>query len=280
MIGDKAISAFVITYNEERNIAGCLESLKWADELVVVDSFSEDRTVEIAARYTNRIIRREFPGYIAQTRYASEQTTCPWVLWLDADERLTAEALTEVRQILTLPGQPEYKGFAFPRKTFFMGRWITHSGWYPQHKLRLWHRDFGQVGSSRSFHPHVEVQGAVKELNEDILHYSYPGGLKDMVSASTKYAATGAEVAHAAGRRFSFAALLLEPPGTFLKKYLLQFGLLDGLPGLVVSVGTAYYCFIREAMLWELDHGAEPPSSGEVSAPSSEGAASPPHPPS
>lgn len=259
MVGDKAISAFVITQNEESNIAGCLESLKWANELVVVDSFSEDGTVEIARRYTERIIQHEFAGHVAQTRYASEQTTCPWVMWLDADERLTREALDEVRDIFSRAGEPPYRGFAFPRKTFFMDRWITHSGWYPQHKVRLFHRDFATIAGDEP-HPHVAVEGPVKNLKGDILHYTYPGGMRDLVTTSTRYACYAARESHAAGEKFSVPSLLLKPPGTFLKKYLLQRGFLDGLPGLAISAGAAYYRFKREVMIWELEHACDPPS--------------------
>ena len=260
MIGDKAISAFVITQNEERNIADCLESLKWADELAVVDSFSEDRTVEIARRYTDRILQHRFAGHVAQTRYASEQTTCPWVLWLDADERLTQAALDEVRTIFNQPGEPTYRGFAFPRKTFFMGRWITHSGWYPQHKVRLFHRESGSIAGDEP-HPHVALEGPAKNLRGNILHYTYPGGLRDLVAVSTRYAGYAAEAKHAAGKGFSLLSLLLKPPGTFLKKYLVQMGFLDGLPGLAISVGAAYYRFMREVMIWELEHpGDSPPA--------------------
>ena len=258
MIGGKAISAFVITYNEEDNIADCLESMKWADELVVVDSFSQDRTVEIARRYTERIIQHEFAGHVAQTRYAFEQTTRPWVLWLDADERLTQEALDEVREVLGHQGEPEYSGFAFPRKTFFMGRWILHSGWYPQHKVRLWYREAGTITGEEP-HPRVDLYGPLRKLKGDILHYTYPEGVRDMAAASSRYAWYASRERHAAGRKFRMPNLLLKPPGVFLKKYLLQMGFLDGLPGFAISVGAAYHRFLRETMLWEMEHQSSPP---------------------
>jgi len=263
MIGGIHVSAFVITYNEQRNIADCLEGLKWADELVVVDSFSQDRTVDIAGGYTERVVQREFAGHVAQTRYAAELTTCPWVMWLDADERLTPEAFAQVRREFERPGGPSHKGYAFPRKTFFMDRWIKHSGWYPQHKVRLFHRDFGAVGGEEP-HPAVGMRGPTKDLDSDILHYSYPGGMTDLVRTSTKYAAFAARVRHEAGRRSSLLSLLLKPPGTFLKKYLLQLGMMDGLPGLAIAGVAGYYRFMREAMLWELDHPSPPPPAADA----------------
>jgi len=262
MIGGHAISAFVITYNEERNIGECLESVKWADELVVVDSFSQDRTVEVARRYTDRVIQREFAGHVAQTRYASEQTRHRWVLWLDADERLTPEAVAEIRRVFSAPGGPRHSGYCFPRLTFFMGRWIKHSGWYPQHKLRLWDRNCGHVGGEEP-HAHVVLDGPVERLKGDILHFSYPGGLKDMADTSARYASYAARSRHKAGKRFSLAGLLLKPPATFLKKYFLQRGFLDGLPGLAIAVGSAHYRFLREAMLWELERRGLSCSDGE-----------------
>jgi glycosyltransferase involved in cell wall biosynthesis len=263
MIGGKTISAFVITLNEERNIAECLESIKWADEIMVVDSYSEDRTLEIASRYTSRIIQRQFAGYVAQTSYALEQTTCPWVLWLDADEHLTPEALAEIRGVFEGPGEPRDRGFAFPRKTFFMGRWIMHSGWYPQRKVRLFHRDCGRVEGEEP-HVHVSLDGPVMNMRGDILHHSYPGGLAEMVGTSTNYAALAARARYAAGGRFSLASLLVKPPGTFLKKYLLQMGLLDGFPGLTIAAGAAYYRFMREAMLWELQQAGSQNVGGDA----------------
>ena len=260
MIDDKAISAFVITRNEERNIAHCLGSLTWVDDLVVVDSYSDDSTVEIARRYTDRVIQHEFIGYGAQTRYACEQTTSPWVMWLDADERITPEAADEVRGIFEQTGELPHKGYAFPRKTFFMDRWIMHSGWYPQHKVRLFHRDFGTIEGEEP-HPSVALRGPVAKLKGNILHYTYPGGLRDLVAVSTKYAYSAAKARHHAGRRFSWLNLLLKPPATAVKKYLLQMGFLDGLPGLAISIGAAYYRFMRETMMWELDHLTDMPSS-------------------
>ena len=252
MICGRRISSFVITYNEQDNIGECLESLQWTDEIVVVDSYSTDATVDIARDFTDRVLQREFAGHVDQTRYASQQTTHPWVLWLDADERMTQEAFEEVHQAMSAGGE-DPAGYAFPRRTYFMGCWITHSGWYPQPKVRLWQRDRGEVVGEEP-HPKVQLEGPRRVLHGDILHYSYPGGMKDMVETSKKYAWYAARERHKKGRRFSFLSLLLKPPGNFLKKYVLQLGMLDGLPGLAIAVGAAYYRFMREIMMWELEN--------------------------
>lgn len=256
MIGGKTVSGFVITHNEQDDIADCLESIKWVDELTVVDSYSTDATAEIARRYTDRILEHEFAGHVAQTRFAFEQTTCDWVLWLDADERLTQEATEEVRRIFEEHGGPACDGFAFPRKTFFLGRWITHGGWYPQHKLRLMRRAAARIEGEEP-HPEASVEGRVRRLQGDILHLSYPGGIIEYVQRSAKYADIAARGRLARGKRASAAGLVLNPAFVFLKSYVLKLGLLDGVPGLAVAAGTAYHRFIRDIRMRELARGQE-----------------------
>ncbi|MHC4789570.1 MAG: glycosyltransferase family 2 protein, partial [Planctomycetota bacterium] len=244
MIGDTTVSGFVITYNEQDNIADCLESMKWADELVIVDSYSEDATIEMARRYTDRIIQHEFAGHVEQTQFALEQTTCDWVLWLDADERLTTEATEQIRRNLEPAGSPGYSGFAFPRRTHFLGRWIAHGGWYPQRKLRLALRAEARVVGTNP-HPELVVEGNVKKLDGDILHFSFPGGILEYVQRSGAYADVAARARFARGTRASLCNLILKPPFAFLRSYVLKAGILDGVPGLAVAMGTAYHRFVR-----------------------------------
>jgi len=251
MIGGTTISGFVITYNEEAAIRECLESMKWADELVVVDSFSQDATVEIAREYTDKVIQREFAGYVPQTRFAFEQTTCDWVLWLDADERLSDRAIAEIREAFEQPGEAACDGFSFPRKTHFLGRWITHGGWYPQRKLRLFRRAVARIAGEQ-IHPEAAVPGPVRRLKGDMLHFSFPGGIMDYVERSQKYAEIAARERFAKGKRVGLAGLLLRPPMAFLQGYVLRLGFLDGVPGLAVAAGRAYHKFMRDMRLWEL----------------------------
>jgi len=255
MIGGQSISGVVITLNEERNIVACLESIKWADEIVVVDSYSRDATVELARRYTDRIIQRRFTGFVSQMQFAVDQAGCDWVLWLDADERLTAEAVEEMRREFERPGGPECDGFEFRRKTWLMGRWIMHGGWYPEYRLRLFRRGRGRVVGQEP-HSSAVVSGPVKRLRGEILHLSYPGGLGDLARRAVRYAEIAARERHAAGKRFSMLNLLARPPLAFLKRYVLRLGALDGMPGLAIAVGAAYYRFLREMRLWELERGA------------------------
>ncbi|MFO8006885.1 MAG: glycosyltransferase family 2 protein [Candidatus Brocadiia bacterium] len=255
MTDKPAISAFVITYNEQDMLPACLGSIDWVDEIVVVDSHSEDATVEVARRYTQRVIEHEFESYTPQTRYAFGQTTGEWVLWLDADERLSDRARQELRAELS--GEPDCQGFSFPRKTYFMDRWITHSGWYPQHKTRVCRRSAGRIAGSGG-HPEMLVEGCVKRLSGDILHNSYPGGIMEMARRSACFARMGADERYARGRRFRPTRLLARPPLEFLKKYFLQLGFLDGFPGFAIATASAYYRFLREVRLWELEHGKQP----------------------
>jgi len=252
MLGGMTISGCVSTYNEEDNIRDCLESMKWVDEIVVVDSFSDDATVEIAREYTDRIIERAFTGYVDQFGFAVAQTTGEWVLWLDADERLTPEALAEVRAAFERPGGPGCDAFAFPRKTYLVDRWITHSGWYPQHKVRLFRRQVTRIGG---IPPHAEaiVDGSVRKLSGDILHYSYPGGFVQMLQKSAGFAGMTARARYQRGSRFSLLRALCEPPLVFLQRYLLKKGFLDGVPGLAICASAGYYRLMRQLKLWELD---------------------------
>lgn len=248
------VSGFVITYNEEDNIGDCLDTLRWVDELVVVDSGSEDRTVEIARQKADRVIHQDFLGYTAQTRFALEQTSHPWVMWLDADERLTPEARGEIEEFLDDPASEGHVGLAFPRRTRFLGRWVTHSGWYPKRKLRFFRRDRGElVGAEPA--PAFEPEGEVVEARGDILHYSYPGGMADMLDRQNNFTTRAARERYEEGRRMSWMKLVLEPPFELLKKYFLRFGFLDGMAGLAIAGGTAYYKFVREIKLWEFQQG-------------------------
>lgn len=258
MIGGKKISGFVVTRNEERNIRDCLESLKWVDELIVVDSYSEDATVEIARRYTDRVVQREYRSYRDQVTFALEQTSHSWVVYLDADERLTQRALDEIHEHFRREGPPEWDAFEFPRKTYFLDRWIAHSGWYPQRRIRLFRKELATFGG-RPPDTNARVEGRIKSLSGDILHLSYPGGFGDMVGKLNLYAAAKAQHAHQAGVRPGWWRTALKPLLTLLERLILKRAFLDGYPGLVVAAGSAFYRLTREVKLWEMRNTKEPP---------------------
>ncbi|HOX37677.1 MAG TPA: glycosyltransferase family 2 protein [Candidatus Brocadiia bacterium] len=252
MIGDIPVSAMIITFNEERMIERALRSLMWADEIVVVDSFSTDKTVEICGKYTDRVYQREFPGYEKQYSYALSLTKHEWVVTLDGDEALTDATIAEIRRELE-NHDVQCDAFALRRKTFLIDRWIVHSGWYPQYKVRLFKKSSGAYGGSD---PHVSFHcsGRVKKLNGDILHWTYPEGLHSLTNTSNKFSTIIANQRLAKGRPFSVAMMLLAPAGEFLKKYFWKRGFLDGMPGLFLAVGSAYYVFCKWAKMWDITH--------------------------
>ena len=165
------ISAVIIAFNEEKNIRGCLESIKWVDEIIVVDSFSNDATVEICREYTDRVIQREWPGHVKQKQFALEQATGDWILSLDADERLSEEAAEEIESRV-LQGPQSADGFIFPRQSYYLGRWISHGGWYPDSKLRLVRRGRAKWGGEDP-HDKLIIDGRAEHLRGKILHYVY-----------------------------------------------------------------------------------------------------------
>ena len=163
------ISAIIITHNEEANIEECLTSVAWADEIVVVDAMSTDRTFEIASGFTDRVLCEPWEGYATARRHAIAAAESEWILSIDADERVTPELRAEIEACLTAP---ESDGYMIPRKAFFLGRWIKHCGWYPGYVIRLFRKDRARV-TEKLVHEGIRVDGKVGTLENHILHYTY-----------------------------------------------------------------------------------------------------------
>lgn len=246
------ITATVITLNEEENIAAALESLNWADEIVVVDAESTDRTVEIAGRFTDRVVVRPWTGYSNQKNFAADQASNDWIFSLDADERLSPELKREISELKRGP-EPQAAGFEMPRLTFYLGRWIRHSGWRPDYKLRLYNRTRGRW-RGEYVHETLEVDGGVERLSGDILHHTVRNA-SEHHQRMDRYTTLAAEQAHARGKRASLAALLISPAAVFLRSYLIRLGFLDGVPGLAVARFAAHYEFLKNLKLWEKNRG-------------------------
>lgn len=244
------LSVCIITYNEEDNIQGALETVQWADDIVVIDAHSTDRTVEIARAYTERVFVRDWPGFVAQKNFAMEQTRHEWVLSLDADERLSP-ALQEELQRLCATGM-QADAYYIARRAYFLGRWITHSGWYPDYKLRLFRKSRARWHGGE-VHESVCVTGTVGYLRGDLLHYTYRD-LSHNLQTIDRYSTFGAQKLFAAGKRACWYDVTLRPVLTFFKKYLLCRGFQDGYPGLFIAVLTSYSNFAKYAKLWELQH--------------------------
>ncbi len=250
------ISACVITLNEEANIEDCLKSVSWVDEIVVIDSESTDHTAEICERFGARVERRPFPGHIEQKNHAVRSASHPWVLCIDADERVSPSLAEEIRGELASNGDA-VDGYYMPRHTRYLGRWINHGGWYPDYKLRLFKRDRGAWGGVNP-HDRVMIQGNTKLLKNDLLHYTYRD-ISHHVRTINSFTTIMAEERSRRGRRFRLPALVVKPFLKFLKMYVAQGGFKDGLPGFIIAVSGAYYVFITDAKLWEIERfGSRP----------------------
>ena len=243
------VSVCIITKDEEENLPDCLASVRWADEVVVVDSRSTDRTRDIAASAGARVIERDFAGHVEQKNFAVSSAKHDWVLCLDADERLTPALADSVREVLEAPGASA--GFECARLTYHLGRPIRHGGWYPDRKLRLFDRRRAKWGG-RNPHDHVIADGPVGRLEGDLLHYSYRS-LSDHLRQIDFFTDIAAREKRARGERASVIRLVLHPIGKFLRMYLLKAGFLDGVPGLIVAVTGSYYVFLKYAKLRELE---------------------------
>jgi glycosyltransferase involved in cell wall biosynthesis len=246
------ISACIITKNEERNIVRCLRSLDFADEIVVVDSGSTDRTVELAREFTNKVHVNPWPGHKQQKNFAIGRASGDWILSLDADEEVTPELRSEIIAARDT-GFTGNDGYYIARRSFFLGKWIAHCGWYPDFHLRLFRKTKGKFGG---LNPHdiVELDGPTARFTNPMLHFTYPD-LETYVARLNSYTSIAAQELAARGKRFRLRHVTLSPLAMFLKMYLLKLGFLDGREGLLLSALSAYYVFVKYLKLWELAPG-------------------------
>jgi glycosyltransferase involved in cell wall biosynthesis len=253
------ISVTIIAWNEEERLRACLESIAWADEIIIVDAESTDKTVQVAREFTDKIWVRPWAGFAAQKNFALEQATGEWVLSLDADERVTALLRDRIGRIVRANGPAD--GYSIPRKNVFWGAWMRHGGLYPDYQLRLFRRDTGRFVDS-AVHESVVVEGHVEALDEPMLHHSYRG-LEDFVTRSNRYSTLAAQEIVSRGGRAGLADLALRPLGRFLSRYILKFGFRDGWRGFVLAVLYANYVFLRMAKAWEARRGSGEGDPGE-----------------
>ena len=246
------ISAALITNNEEANVEEALQSLAWADEIVVADSGSTDATVDICRRYTDKIFRRPWTGFVDQKNYVVAQASHDWIISLDADERIGPQLAREIEQLRRAGFQ--HAGYRMPRVAFFMGRWIRHGDWYPDYQLRLFDRRRGRW-SGGCVHESVKVEGRPGFLQGEIQHYTYRS-LSDYLRRLETYSTLAAQDYRQRGKKASLPKLVGNPCMTFLKAYLLKRGFLDGAPGLMVAVMGAVSVFFKYAKLYELQRGS------------------------
>jgi glycosyltransferase involved in cell wall biosynthesis len=254
------VTATIITLNEEAHIEAAIRSLAWADEVIVVDSGSTDRTVPLAEAAGARVATRAWTGWIDQKNYAAQLASHEWIFSLDADERVTPDLVTELRALLVT--EPPLGGYRMPRVSFYLGRWIRTTDFYPDYQTRLYDRRRARW-RGRYVHESVSVDGPVGTLTRELQHFSFDS-LADHIDRLNGYSTLAAQQMYENGRRTSALMLVAHPAAAFLRNYLLRRGIVDGGAGLALSMVNAYGVFLKMAKLWERqrpgDEGPRPPS--------------------
>ncbi|MGE0443684.1 MAG: glycosyltransferase family 2 protein [Vicinamibacterales bacterium] len=243
------LSVTIITLNEAAHVGAALDSVAWADEVIVVDAGSDDGTPDIARSRGARVIVRDWPGYVEQKNYAASLAANDWILSLDADERIPPPLADEIRGILQ--ANPAAGAYRIPRVAFHLGRWIRTTDFYPDYQTRLYDR---RVARWQGQHVHESVKGdrPPGQLRNEIEHYSF-SDLRDQVDRLNHYSSLAARQMHENGRRSGPLHLLVQPPAAFLRNYILRRGFLDGTAGLLISLVNSYGVFLKFAKLWELE---------------------------
>ena len=243
------ISAVILTFNSQNTIRTCLTSLNWVDNLLVIDSGSTDQTLTICQELGSSIQAHPYKNYGDQLNFALTLVKTKWVLVVDSDEYVTEELTDAIRTMIKEPGEPRFKGFKIPRKSFFLNKPILHGGWYPDYVLRLFmvtkaHYKERELGSS------PVIQGEIGKLKGDLIHHPYDT-LDAYLRKFNRYADAWAREMHKQGKKCRLLHLLLWPPARFIKMYLLQAGFLDGLHGFILSSLTAFYVLTKYLKLYE-----------------------------
>ncbi len=244
------LTVIVPTFNEEENLQECLESVSWADEIMVVDSGSTDATLEIARQFTDRILVHEYINSATQKNWAIPQATHPWVMIVDSDERVTPQLKREIEETLVAP---QHQGYSIGRFNHFLGHPLRHGGWSPREdrNIRLFMRDKGRY-EDKEVHADVLVEGTVGHLKNPLIHYSYRT-LDQYFRKMERYTRWAAMDISKSKRRVRWHHVTLRPLGDFLRLYFMKLGFLDGFPGLIIALLSAYYVMVKYSRAWELE---------------------------
>ena len=245
-------SVAIITFNEEKNIKDCINSVyELADEIIILDSNSTDNTALIAKSFAKvSYFNQDFKGHIEQKNDAIQLCKGEWILSLDADERATPDLLAKIR--LVLESNESNVGYKIKRLTFHLGKYIRHSGWYPQYKYRLFKKGFANW-TGENPHDFIEIRGKGAKLNADIIHYSFID-LSHQVDTINKFSSIVAFTRYKKEMKFSYFKLLLKPYFKFLEIYIFKLGFLDGIQGFIIAISSAYSTFLKHAKLFELEN--------------------------
>ena len=244
------LSVVVVTFNEERNIERCVRSVQWADEIIVVDAFSTDRTVEICRRLNANIIQRPWEGYAPQKQFALSMASHTWVLLVDADEEVSPELHREIESVISM--QHDCSGYEIARKSFFLGQWMQHGGWYPGYQLRLFVKAKACI-PQRPVHEGVEVQGAVGKLRNPLNHYTYYS-ISQYLAKLNDYTSLDVmnrlnDKRHRTVRWFNF---IVNPLSVFVRMFFVLAGFKDGFRGLLLAVYSSFYKLLLLAKVWDV----------------------------
>ena len=237
------ISVTIITKNEEKNIRRCLESIQWADEIVIVDTFSSDRTVEICREFTDKVFQESWLGYGPQKNLCASKATNTWVLNLDADEVISSECAAEIQKLLL--GQPEFSFYRFPRKNFIADRWVRYAGWYPDLISRLYDKD--RVSFSDSMvHERLIPDEIGGVINQPIFHYSFDG-MDDYIERQNRYSSLYAEEKKRLSWEVNWTHLYIRPVWAFIRTYFFRQGFMEGFLGVFLALAMMFYTYLKYA---------------------------------
>ncbi|MCL4489671.1 MAG: glycosyltransferase family 2 protein [Chloroflexi bacterium] len=251
----RALSVLVPCGNSEDVITDCLKSVTWADEVVLVNSFSTDRTLAIAKGYASRILQHEYIDSATQKNWAIPQVANDWVLIVDTDERVSEELRQEIEGVLEDPG--EFSGFKIPRLNYAWGRPLRHGGNYPDYQLRLFRKDRGRY-QPRRVHAHVVLDGKCGILRNHFVHFGQRDVDQVVHHLLGQFTTWEAEERRSRGVRFSVGAALTRPVAAFLYRYVVLRGFMDGIPGLILAGFWAAYVFLTFAKIWEMERNGAP----------------------
>jgi glycosyltransferase involved in cell wall biosynthesis len=242
------LSVTIITKNEEANIERALMSVPFADEIVVVDSGSSDNTCAIAKTYTDRVLFNEWPGHVKQKQFAVDAATHDWILSIDADEQVSDALADKIQKLMAT--DPDADAYEVNRRSNYLGQWIRHSGWYPDRRIRLFHRAKATWAGTDP-HDWVICKGTTQKIDADLLHYPYRD-VQDHLDTINRYTSIMAGRLYEKGRRASILDILFRPPFVFVKKMILKAGFLDGYAGFVIAVTSAVSVFFKYVKLRRL----------------------------
>lgn len=244
------ISSIVITFNEESNIRECLETLKWTDEIIVVDSGSTDKTVKIAKEFTDNVIIVDKMSYGKKRNVGIENAHNEWIIWLDADERMTPELKDEIMQLTGSPKSAD--AYLINRKSFFINKFIKHCGWYPDYTLRLFRKSADIRFDSARVHEKTNYSGKAVKLKNELTHFTDPD-FEHYVNKMNRYSTLSAEDLHSKNKNSSYFDIIFRPAFSFFKMYFLKLGFMDGYMGLVLCTLSSFHVMMKYSKLYFLN---------------------------